>query len=1029
MPSTSGTYTLTGIRNQHTVKVNWSVSRSSSTSSSITVSLDLVITCGTYSDISSTGGSSNLCIGGTWHGGSKTGGGFGGLELAKGKSKTFEYDRTLTYASSSNLTCQVYLDYYSANYGPSPDGGMTQSFNISVPTYQTYSKLSTPTNFKTTTRYVNPGSGDDAPTVSFSWTRVSNATGNTVSRYRIQYSGSSSSGFSDLFTATSSASSGSRKYSNWSAEGATNYYRIRAEGSAGSNYYSNYTTNTVAITTRSKPSMSVCSASQSNGIWTVSWSVGSPGTDNPINYYLVRVRYRASSSSSWSSISSFRVDSTSRSYPYEDGIPGYQYQFSVVPIGTNYTAQPADQWTSAQTLNNYYTSASTPGYFVNSIVDQEEGQTNVYVSQEFHFSWSAASGGTMNGSSVDPKGYQLQVQLNNGSWTTVVASTTKTYYDYSIPAGTTTFRGRVKTLSIGGSTYDSGYTTSDTYSVGTAPAPTSSNASVVATQVDGESEDPKNQITISISGFEVQSNYNKISGYRIYYNTSDQNITSTNLSDYTLYGQISSSYASETFENLNWGDYYRYAIIAIGQYNGESEPVFSNSVYINFVGAVAATSIIISGGGAYAEDTGEVRKIGGYSITLTPYGGQNLSKYTITLETTPNSSTALKTDMGIGSSYLLNIDDSDMDEGICRYVKVESYDLAGELLPEVTYANAGFTDSGAIYYISRNELSERNKLNPIVQIKRGESYIWDREDNRENSSSTVEGIRLEDGELGYTIDTNILRVGNNKGKSYNLPPVGLIAGNNNNYPDTNKYINSIIGTGNIIPDGRSYNFLLGTSLRTSVDNCLKLGIYNARQDAIFGIGNGTGVNDRSDLFYINANSVYSAVPISSPTLNTNNIYKMNESPGGYIGNDTNYWDTIFTRKIQQSYLISLLTDNYVEFNTTSQISANGLRFDVNNKAIIPMTNETWNLGDSSRKFNSINCNNISLNGPIYDTSSDALLDIYTGGLRLINGTSSSSRIRNWSTNASSALTLETTPSSTTYGDGTGSQIVLQIGPK
>ena len=72
-----------------------------------------------------------------------------------------------------------------------------------------------------------------------------------------------------------------------------------------------------------------------------------------------------------------------------------------------------------------------------------------------------------------------------------------------------------------------------------------------------------------------------------------------------------------------------------------------------------------------------------------------------------------------------------------------------------------------------------------------------------------------------------------------------------------------------------------------------------------------------------------------------------------LGSPNNIWNTIYTQRVQNTEYISLRSDNYIEFNNLAGASADGLRFDVNNKQIVPMTDKEWNLGSDDYAFNCI----------------------------------------------------------------------------
>jgi hypothetical protein len=245
----SGTYTLTNIKNQHTCVVSWSTSRSSSTSTSVTVSLTLKITCGTYTAFSSPTGDSDLCINGTWDtvGGSGKGG-YGGVSLSKGGTWSKTYSKTITWASSSAITCQVYVDYYAGGWGPSGDGGTTQSFTVSVPSYVAYTSPSTPGSLTTgATFYGNLNGGNGNVTVS--WSASSGGTNNPVKNYTIQakYPGGS---WYDKWTGTGTSTT--LNFDGTAGQEITINLQIRANGT-NSSYNSGWRAGSVIAKTISAP--------------------------------------------------------------------------------------------------------------------------------------------------------------------------------------------------------------------------------------------------------------------------------------------------------------------------------------------------------------------------------------------------------------------------------------------------------------------------------------------------------------------------------------------------------------------------------------------------------------------------------------------------------------------------------------------------------------------------------------------------------------------------------------------------------
>lgn len=355
----SGTYTLTNIQRQHTCVVSWSTSRSSSTSTSVTVSLTLKITCGTYTDFSSPAGDSDLCINGSWDGGSK--GGYGGVSLTKGKSWSKTYSKSITWASSSNIPCQVYVDYYAGGWGPSVSGGTTQSFSVSVPSYVSYTKVSTPTwksgngaNF-----YGNLAGGDGKVTVT--WNASSAGTDNSVTGYIIQAQYPGGSWYEKW---NSTGTSATLQFDGLSGSNCAIKLRIQAKGSAGTSYYSNWSSEiTVNALGRSKcsapTSITIRSTSSStstvlstkdcgSGNFYIHWSAGTAGLNNAIQGYSIYYRDKTSGATSWTFLRT--ISGTSTRYTTDNWSTSHDYEYTVRTNGVT-TSYGNYDWNSTYGTN------------------------------------------------------------------------------------------------------------------------------------------------------------------------------------------------------------------------------------------------------------------------------------------------------------------------------------------------------------------------------------------------------------------------------------------------------------------------------------------------------------------------------------------------------------------------------------------------------------------------------------------------------------------------------------------------------
>lgn len=445
----SGTYTLTGIQRQHTCVVSWSTSRSSSTSTSVTVSLTLKITCGTYTDFSSPSGDSDLCINGSWDGGSK--GGYGGVSLTKGKSWSKTYSKSITWASSSNITCQVYVDYYAGGWGPSVSGGTTQSFSISVPTYQSYTN---PVAGTTSCLYSNNS-------FSISWSGFKDGTSNAIRTYELWYQESSdNSTWSDRARVPGYTNRLSPTSYTWTGGTWNKYYRFCAValGTVSDTYSSTnawgnsvrkYATSCGAPTTitirssSSTTSPTLSTKACGSGNFYIHWSAGTAGTNNPIVGYSVYYRNKTTSGS-WTKLRD--VDSTTTLYTTDNQSTSYDYEYTVQTRGSAGSGYYSNYGTYTATIGMTPTSPTsctfTNGGTYNSLV----AITHPQLSSCYLAGWTQLSSataltitGTLSGA-IGPRYYRISygifAQNQNASntaltpsvvgWTSLTSTATST---------------------------------------------------------------------------------------------------------------------------------------------------------------------------------------------------------------------------------------------------------------------------------------------------------------------------------------------------------------------------------------------------------------------------------------------------------------------------------------------------------------------------------------------------------------------------------------------------------------------------
>lgn len=665
------------------------------------------------------------------------------------------------------------------------DGKTYTSFSASesgtVSVDPSYTSCSAPTILKvnnSTTLKQNFAPGDS---VTVSWSGASGGTNNPIDSYLLQWGYSDGSwGWSKQVDGTST------NISLPGGEGKLIDFQVKAVSSVSSTYDSGFKRVDDFIQTYSKPTMSSPTISQSNGTVTISWSKGTDGINNDISGYYVYYQSKPFSSADYgaTTLLSNLLGTNARSYTWSNGTANYYYRFTVVAKGENWS-QSDYNWSSSIQLQDTYVAATSPTIFTYSILNVESGQTSPYPSQQIQISWGGATGGTKNGEVINPNGYSIQYNINNGVWENLNDSIPSDTYslNYTIQPGSNTVNFRIKTKSAGGSTFDSGYVSLNTpITIGTAPPPLATTAQISISQAGGGTASPQLQLNFKVdSPFTIQSNYNKISYYNIYYTSSTSDNISENINNYTLWKRINTiddiPDTGDPFTNIQWGLYYRFAMIAYGEYNGQAGPIFSNTAQVEAPDGTPAQRIEISGSGTYIDENGLVYAIAGSkNFTMTPTGGVNLQKYQIEYSTYQTFDSSTKIDLNTnGQSFTLTTGTNEVS--IFYYIRVWSYLLDGTLVETPLYINEGFADNynGLVTYKSREELSQKNKYNPIVQIKRAYDYVWDREDSISN------GLRLADGELGatYTEGDNRpkLKLGDGKSLFRDLPYLFIIPDN------------------------------------------------------------------------------------------------------------------------------------------------------------------------------------------------------------------------------------------------------------
>lgn len=644
--------------------------------------------------------------------------------------------KTGYYATATTVTVYAQIDIYSGGWGPTPSGGRNISFTVSVPGVTSNCKA--PTDLWVSSYYVNPGGN-----VTVSWSGAGGGQNNAISRYYLQW-GYSDGGWNYSTNSYTSSGSSSASITVPSGEGKYLDFQVRTEGTAGSNYYSGYYREDDLVRIRSRPTMSACSASQSLGTYTITWSAASAGVDNAVSMYEIWYSYKTSSSGSWSTRTHIaNVSSSTRSYKWSGGTVGYYYRFSVVALGTNYSySATTDTWSAGYKKDYSYTACGAPSNLKSNI-------TNPTIGQTITLSWTAGSAGTNN----SVTGYELYYSTNGGSTYTLISSSigaSTTSYNYAVPRTPGGIRFRVRTRGSAGSSYYSSYSYSSNYQTITiqqADPPTA--GTVNATLIDYGSTGGK-AFAISWADF-AGNTYNPISGYTLYYQTS-KTIDDSDFGSLTLINSnLSSSTTSYTYTGGIWNNYHKFVVKAKGQYYGESPYAYSTAVQKVTEASTPPTAFEYTGS-AYTIVGETAYVVPGLKIAAMPIGAANAVSYAIQYREVKNGvASSWRT---ISSSISLNKYtplvkiSNDLTDGDYINFRALSRNTAGD---ESDY----FPSDSELenYKLTVKSFDKENRLHPVVQIKRANTDAWNREDNNSN------GIRIRDGEFAYDTEKRLLTIG------------------------------------------------------------------------------------------------------------------------------------------------------------------------------------------------------------------------------------------------------------------------------
>ena len=638
--------------------------------------------------------------------------------------------------AGGTATIQITNNTFGTSYSNINFTGMSVSCSISIPSNYSPCQAPDKESFVVIPSYINPGEK-----VDISWSGAEKGKNNSIHSYYLQwrYNGDawSSSNSTTIYT---SASSGETSVSMPSNEGKYLDFRIRTQGSAGNGYYSEYVEKNKLVQIRSKPSMKVCSASQSYGTYTITWSTATAGIDNPISAYEIWYSYKTSSSGSWSTRTRIaNVSSSTRSYTWSGGTVGYYYRFSVVALGTNYSYSSTELWSAGYKKDYSYTACGAPS-------NLKSNNNNPTIGQTITLSWTAGTAGTNN----SVTGYELYYSTNSGSTYNLISSSigaSTTSYSYTVPRTPGEIRFRIRTKSSAGSSYYSGYNYSSNYQTITikqANPPTAGTVTITPLPSKNKVE----EFSISWANF-AGNTYNPISGYSLYYKSSKTNNDSDFSTSMTAIStDIGASTTSYTWSGGNWNYHYKFYVKAKGQYYGESPYAESTAVLKETEDSTPPTEILYRGSG-YIKYKGSNYAIPGLKIKAMPIGASNADYYTVEYREVKENGTATSWKV-VGNDISLNkyINPVTISKSLINgdYIefRAKSKNVAG------VYSEYFPSDAELYNYrILIRTFSKENLNHPIVQIKRGHKDSFNRED------SLSEGIRLKEGELFLEYSDNI----------------------------------------------------------------------------------------------------------------------------------------------------------------------------------------------------------------------------------------------------------------------------------
>ncbi len=282
------------------------------------------------------------------------------------------------------------------------------------------------------------------PTVALNWPAASGA-----AEYRIFRSGDGSEG---SYRRIASVDKNTLTYTDEDvAAGTTYHYRVealRADYSLAASYAVSATATLTAAAPRapgSLPSLAAARAANDDTVIGVSWTA--PSNATAATRYDVQYQSRAGKSGPWGGWNGGAIEQAGTSYTLTGAGGGTGYRFRVRAVNVVGNDSYPGSWRSVTV-----SPLSNP----NQVRNLQAGRA---VNNETIISvgWDAPSGGTA------PTGYDVEQQVNGGSWTSLAAKQAGTTYLLTGAAGGSSYRFRVRTVTdSGGDTIHGSWKNSNT---------------------------------------------------------------------------------------------------------------------------------------------------------------------------------------------------------------------------------------------------------------------------------------------------------------------------------------------------------------------------------------------------------------------------------------------------------------------------------------------------------------------------------------------------------------------------------------